>query len=121
LASPSLTGTAMGLLRVFGASRFPGLGGQEKGLGPVQMRVETQLGVMRTLAPLPALSGTPIVYDPIFLDPMGSGKPEFPGFEDGYDVDGQEPIEKHAVGMMMGISMRDKLKMLKELGKGAKL
>ncbi|KAF2665907.1 CoA-transferase family III [Microthyrium microscopicum] len=122
VVSQSLTGTAMGLLRVFGSARWPQLREQqETALAPLKMRVETKLGVMRTLAPLPVLSGTPIVYSPIFLEPMGSAKPMFPGYEDGYDVDGQEPLEKHAVGMMMGISMRNKLKKLQDMGKEAKL
>lgn len=117
IVSPSLTGTAMSILKYFKSGRYAELQ-QAKGevLPPEQLVVSTKMGVMKTLAPLPKLSKTPIKYDPIFLEPIGSGFPEYPGFEDGYNVEKLEPMKKERVGVMMGLAMRKRLKYLRDLG-----
>jgi hypothetical protein len=117
LVSPSLTGTAMSILKFFKSGRHAELeGGQSKALAPVQLEVATKMGVMRTLKPLPVLSRTPIKYDPIFLDPIGSGLPQYPGFEDEYRIGDVEVMKKEQVGVMTGLSMRNRLNALRKLG-----
>jgi hypothetical protein len=116
VVSPSLTGTAMSILKYFKSERYQELQhGQIKALSPEQVKIPTKMGFMKTLKPLPKLSRTPIKYEPIFLDPIGSGLPQFPGFEDEYNIDDLEPMKKEEVGIMVGRSMRDRLKKLKEL------
>jgi len=118
IVSPSLTGTAMSILKYFKAERYPELlqSAQDKALPPEQMKVATKMGLMHTLSPLPKLSLTPIKYDPIFLEPIGSGLPQYPGYEDDYDPNRLEPMLKEKVGAMMGRSMRERLKQLREMG-----
>jgi hypothetical protein len=71
---------------------------------------------MKTLRPLPVLSATPIEYEPIFLEPIGSGLPEYPGYEDGYKIEDVEVMKKEEVGVMIGLSMRNRLNALRKLG-----
>jgi hypothetical protein len=116
--SPSLTGTAMSILKYFKSERYPDLlSGTSRGNAPEQLRRQTAIGILKTLAPLPKLSLTPIKYDPIFLETMGSNLPQFPGYEDGYNVDGLIPMKKEDIGRKMGIAMLKRLKELKDLGK----
>jgi len=117
VVSPSLTGTAMSILKYFKSERFPDLAKcQGAGLAPEALVEETKLGVMTALAPLPKLSQTPLRYDPIFLEPMGSSLPQFPGYEDGYKVEQLVPMKKERVGLMMGLSMRNRLTELRAMG-----
>jgi hypothetical protein len=115
--SPSLTGTAMSILKYFKSERYPELlKGTTDASPPEQIRKQTTMGIMKTLAPLPKLSATPIKYDPIFLEPMGSSLPEFPGHEDGYDIDKLVPMKKEDIGRKMGMAMYLRLKELREMG-----
>jgi hypothetical protein len=117
LVSPSLTGTAMSILKFFKSERHGELqSGRNKALAPEQLKVSTKMGVMKTLKPLPILSRTPIKYEPIFLDPIGSGLPQYPGFEDEYNIDEVELMKKEEVGVMIGLSMRNRLNALRKLG-----
>jgi CoA-transferase family III len=115
---PSLTGTAMSILKYFKSERYGELRlAREHALPPEQLVISTKMGIMKTLTPLPKLSKTPIKYNPIFLDPIGSSIPEYPGYEDGYNVEELEPMKKENVGMMMGLSMRKRLNYLRKIGR----
>jgi hypothetical protein len=115
---PSLTGPAMSILKYFKSERYGELRlAREQALPSEQLVRSTKMGIMKILAPLPKLSKTPIKYDPIFLDPIGSGIPEYPGYEDGYNVEELEPMKKENVGMMIGLSMRKRLNYLREIGR----
>jgi hypothetical protein len=117
VVSPSLTGTAMSILKFFKSGRHAELArGQGRALAPEQLVVQTKMGVMKTLRPLPVLSATPIEYEPIFLEPIGSGLPEYPGYEDGYKIEDVEVMKKEEVGVMIGLSMRNRLNALRKLG-----
>lgn len=101
LVSPSLTGTAMGIMRRFRTKNTgKGKEGDEPGstaLPPEVLQGATPMGYLKTLAPLPKMSLTPIYYEEELLVPIGSSRPSFPGYDDGYDLNGVEPLEKKAV------------------------
>lgn len=64
---------------------------------PEVLEGATPLVYLKTLAPLPKMSLTPIHYEEGLLVPIGSSRPSFPGYDDGYDPHGVEPLEKKAV------------------------
>lgn len=106
LVSPSLTGTAMGIMRRFKAEDTgAGAEGDTRGssarattaLAPEVLEGPTPMGYLKTVAPLPKMSLTPIHYEEELLVPIGANKPSFPGYDDGYDVQRVEPLQKHAV------------------------
>lgn len=90
IVSPSLTGTAMSIVKHFKSSNFPTLK-QNKGIAmpPLSLQVQTGLGLLKTLAPLPIMSSTPAKYDPIVLVPLGSSLPVFASKEDHYNAEKQ--------------------------------
>ncbi|KAK5414659.1 hypothetical protein LTR06_004474 [Exophiala xenobiotica] len=124
LVSPSLTGTAMGILKYYKTSRFgaPADGnrsGEETlALPPETLEGQTSLGYLKTLAPLPKLSDTPIRYDFGLLQTMGSDRPIFPGFDDGYDAESIKPMLKEEVLHHIGLSANEKLESLSRSGEG---
>jgi hypothetical protein len=117
IVAPSLTGTAMSILKYFKSGRYEALKNSDTpALGPYEMEVLTGMGLLRTLAPLPKLSLTPIKYDPIVLVPIGSSVPAFPGQEDQYDVRRVEPKEKHQALADFSAPMAKKLTKLRGMG-----
>lgn len=87
ILSPSLAGTAMSIMKHFKSPSYPMLAqSSTPGMPPDQMEVQTGMGFLRTLKPLPILSLTPIAYDPVVLVSMGSSLPVFPGDEDSFDI-----------------------------------
>lgn len=117
IVAPSLTGTAMSILKYFKSSKHEELKSCDaEQLGPEQMEGMTGMGWLKTLRPLPVLSLTPIKYDPIFLVTMGSSKPVFPGYDDGYDINKLAPREKHAAVAEFGMPMLERLARLRKIG-----
>ncbi|TID15664.1 hypothetical protein E6O75_ATG07992 [Venturia nashicola] len=92
VVGPSLTGTAMSILKLFKTAVDCGFDGEA--LGPEVLEGATGMGYLRTLKPLPKMSLTPIGYE-FLLVPIGSSVPAFPGQEGEYDVSKQVPREKH--------------------------
>jgi hypothetical protein len=95
--SPSLTGTAMSIVKYFRTSRFPELAHIQGGkLPPQELTMTTGLGVLKTLQPLPVLTGTPLQYSKS-LSAMGSDLPLFPGGTMIYDTAAVQPSKKEDV------------------------
>ncbi|OAP63381.1 hypothetical protein AYL99_02608 [Fonsecaea erecta] len=119
LVSPSLCGTAMGILKYYKTARFGPPSDQDgvDALPPEKIRAQTSLGYFQTLAPLPKMSVTPIHYAFGLLHPMGSDPPAFPGHGDGYDVRKVTPMPKEVVLHQMGHPANQKLERLRTLGK----
>jgi hypothetical protein len=117
VVAPSLTGTAMSILKYFKSDKYQALKSCDaERLGPEQMEGMTCMGWLKTLRPLPVLSLTPIKYDPIFLVTMGSSVPVFPGYDDGYDVRKLVPREKHDAVADFGIPILERLSRLRKIG-----
>ena len=117
--SPSLCGTAMGMLKYYKTSRFgPPVdsGATSQALPPETLEGETSLGYLKTLAPLPKMSLTPIHYADGLLCVMGSSRPVFSGFDDGYDVKKLVPMLKEDVMHSIGEAGVKKLETLRVLG-----
>jgi CoA-transferase family III len=113
IVGPSLTGTAMSILKYFKALPEKNFVGEA--LGPEQLEGETGMGYLKTLAPLPKLSLTPIEYK-FLLVPIGSSVPAYPGEENGYDVLKQVPREKHQAVSDFAIPLMRRLVKLREIG-----
>ena len=95
ILSPSLTGTAMSIMKHFKASDFLQLQrGGVAALPPLQLQGQTALGLLTTLRSLPELSKTPLEYEYGLLSPMGSDLPIFPGSGEAYDVNRVQPNRK---------------------------
>lgn len=124
--SPSLCGTAMGTLKFFKTSRFSSTASSEvaaniqPALAPETLEEETPLGYLKTLAPLPKMSLTPLWYEGSLLQTMGSSKPIFPGFDDDYDVKKLPPAKKDNLLHMIGIDAAKRLERLRVLGRSAR-
>jgi CoA-transferase family III len=118
LVSPSLCGTAMGILKYYKTSRFGSPADQEgvEALPPEILEAQTSLGYFKILAPLPKMSETPIHYAFGPLHTMGSDPPVFPGYDDGYDVRKVMPMSKGDILHEMGGAVGQKLEWLKTLG-----
>ncbi|KAF2174289.1 hypothetical protein M409DRAFT_16552 [Zasmidium cellare ATCC 36951] len=88
LLSPSLTGTAMSIVKYYKTDNFPDLKhNRTEKLPPRELQGATALGFLKTLQPLPLLSKTPLEYGQLLLSPMGSDLPIFPGSRDSYKID----------------------------------
>ncbi|KAF2762065.1 CoA-transferase family III [Pseudovirgaria hyperparasitica] len=119
--SPSLCGTAMGILKYFKTSRFGAV--QDSGsraLPPEMLQGQTNLGYLKTLAPLPKMSLTPLAYELCILQTIGSSRPVFPGFDDGYDVLALDPMRKDEVAESFVKGSKDKIERLLHLGQQAR-
>lgn len=125
IVSPSLTGTAMGIMRRF-RNEHTGLGkeGDARGsstqastaLPPEILEGATPMGYLKTLAPLPKMSLTPIHYEEELLVPIGSSRPSFPGYDDGYDLHEVEPLEKKAVLGNIAVRSAQRIESMASLG-----
>jgi len=121
--SPSLTGTAMAIVKYFKSERFPELELCKASPNPpLPLELETGLGLLRTLNPLPELSLTPVKYDPVTLAAMGSSLPVFPGDEIGYlgdeigyNVGKAKPMRKEEVLAGMQKAIVKKMERLKQV------
>lgn len=118
LVSPSLCGTAMGILKYYKSDRFspPADSEDASALPPYTLEAQTPLGYLKTLAPLPQMSGTPIHYEFDLLHTMGSDPPVFPGHADGYDVRKVKPMAKEDIIHELSESVGAKLERLRTLG-----
>ncbi len=116
ILSPSLTGTAMSILRHFKTSDHLVLA-ESSGecLAPDQLEKQTALGYMKTLKPLPELDRTPIKYEPIFLNPMGSDLPVFPGTASSYDPRNTLPHSRQQL-ITQGMHFNERMSRLRLLG-----
>ncbi|KAF3407124.1 Acetyl-CoA:oxalate CoA-transferase [Talaromyces pinophilus] len=117
--SPSLCGTAMGILKFFKTSTIQiadSEAGVDSALPPKTLESETPLGYLRTLAPLPNMSVTPLHYEHGLLMAMGSARPVFPGFDDGYDVTKLTPWNKQEFIHHLRVAVTRKLENLRALG-----
>nr|POF26036.1 acetyl-coa:oxalate coa-transferase [Quercus suber] len=114
--SPSLTGTAMSIIKHFKTSDYPELQHHEAGiLPPHELKGHTGLGVLKTLQPLPLLSETPLSYPYGLLSVMGSDLPVFPGSATPYDVDKVEFSKKEQIFKSWVASVGKHTAELKEL------
>lgn len=114
--SPSLTGTAMSIMKYFKSSRFPKLTLLDaQALEPDELELQTSIGVLRTLKPLPTLSATPIKYDPVVLVPMGCSLPVFSGHENEYDTRSVDVMTKDKTLRSMQLGYMKRTTELKEI------
>lgn len=98
ILSPSLTGTAMSIVKYFKTSSYPELKQNKTDiLPPRKLTGMTGMGWMKTLQPLPILSGTPLEYSHLLLSTMGSDLPVFPGSDMSYDIDHADYMKKDEV------------------------
>jgi hypothetical protein len=116
IVGPSLTGTAMSIMKHFKAGNHASTG---ESLGPEELEGMTGMGLLRTLRPLPNLSLTPINYEHFLLVPIGSSVPAYPGEEEQYDVRKVVPLEKHAAVSAFAIPLFKKLAKLRKMGEEA--
>ena len=102
IISPSLCGTAMPILKHFKTSQSPALA-SSTGIAfpPDEWELETGIGLLKTLKPLPMLNQTPISYGKTVLEPMGSSLPLFPGYEGTFDVHAVSAMRKDEVMQSM--------------------
>ena len=119
LLSPSLTGTAMSILRHFKSSELhSSQGSQDAASPPDTLEGWTGYGYLKTLKPLPVMSKTPIKYDPVLLVSMGSSPPYFPGFpETAIDVTQTLPRSKEEFVSDVGMPFLQKLDHVARIGK----
>lgn len=95
ILSPSLTGTAMSIVKHFKSSDYPELGHlSAHKLPPKELEDRTGLGILKTLQPLPSLSKTPLEYSHVVLSAMGSDLPIYPGSDALYNVKEVQPSDK---------------------------
>lgn len=114
IVGPSLTATAMSILKYFKTPVDNDFDGEA--LGPEALEGWTGMGYLRTLKPLPKMSLTPIEYK-FLLVPIGSSVPAFPGEEEGYDVLKQVPREKHQAVSDFAGPLLKRLTKLREIGR----
>jgi hypothetical protein len=115
ILSPSLTGTAMSIVKHYRTLRIPHLkydGGQK--LPPRMLTMVTGMGVLKTLQPLPVLSATPLRYDHT-LSAMGSDLPLFPGSAMEYAIDEVHATKKEDIMHLFKTSTAKRLKQLKDI------
>lgn len=87
LLNPSLTGTAMSIVKYYKTADYPELLRHKTSkLPPRQIQGQTGMGLLKTLQPLPLLSETPLRYEGLLLSTMGSDLPVFPGSGEEYEV-----------------------------------
>jgi hypothetical protein len=116
IIGPSLTGTAMSILKHFKAT---GHKSTTEALGPEQLEGMTGMGFLKTLKPLPSLSLTPINYEHFLLVPIGSSVPAYPGEEETYDVKKVVPLEKHHAVSAFAVPLFHRLAKLRKMGQEA--
>lgn len=88
ILSPSLTGTAMSIVKHFKASNFPELSSHKTAkLPPKELSGQTGLGLLKTLQPLPEMNLTQLSYSDNLLSVMGSDPPVFPVSGAHYDIE----------------------------------
>lgn len=125
LVSPSLTGTAMGIMRRFKTDHLAvdkqddsrGVISQScAALPPEILEGATPLGYLKIPAPLPKMSLTPIHYEEELLVPIGSSRPVFPKSDDGYSFDHLEPLEMRQVMGNIAVRANRHLESLAMLG-----
>ncbi|KUL82854.1 hypothetical protein ZTR_09209 [Talaromyces verruculosus] len=118
--SPSLCGTAMSILKYFKSNSSSHVeGGESNGLsalGPETLEAETSLGYLKTLAPLPKMSVTPLRYEHELLVAMGSSRPVFPGYDDAYNVKELTPMTKEDIIYSFGVNVVRRIEKLRILG-----
>lgn len=114
LLSPSLTGTAMSIVKYYKTADYPSLLHHKTSkLPPRQIQGKTSMGLLKTLQPLPVLSKTPLGYGDLLLSTMGSDLPVFPGSGEEYDVENVKPNVKEDVvhGFVVAVTKKnDELK-----------
>lgn len=116
ILSPSLTGTAMSILKYFKTQ--PGVSSSSSSpLPPREMESPTPCGYLRALEPLPKMTVTSVKYDPIVLVPIGSSPPVFPGDEETWSPNDTTPRSKEKFFHNVGIPAMKKFKQLAELGR----
>jgi hypothetical protein len=87
ILSPSLTKTAMSIMKHFKSSRSSVLtSSTSPAIPPDDLEFQTGIGLLKTLNPLPVLSLTPIECNAMTLVPMGSSFPVFSSDEDKFDI-----------------------------------
>lgn len=117
ILSPSLTGTAMSIVKYFKTSNFPELQHNKASkLPPHELKAQTKVGLLKTLQPLPVLSKTPLCYRNLVLSPMGSDPPLFPGSRATYDVDKVKANRKDELLHWWNFSITEKMDNLRQIG-----
>ncbi|KAH8820265.1 CoA-transferase family III domain-containing protein [Xylogone sp. PMI_703] len=123
--SPSLCGTGMSLLKYFKTKdRFPSSEGttdidvnvDSTALPPETIEAMTPWGYLKTLAPLPKMSATPIRYKYGLLDGLGASRPVFHGYDDGYDVSTLTPMKRQTWALECGSGAIKRLEKLSKFG-----
>lgn len=85
--SPALIKTAMAIVKHFKSSETPSsTSSNAPPLLPDQIELQTGIGLLHTLKPLPVLDRTPISHGNTTLDPMGSSSPVFPSDKQSFDI-----------------------------------
>jgi hypothetical protein len=84
-------------------------------LPPLQMEGFTELGVLKTLQPLPTLSKTPLDYSYKLLSVMGSDLPLFPGSDTVYDVEKVQASKKEEITHSWGLATKKRVETLKHI------
>jgi len=117
ILSPSLTGTAMAIMKHFKARDFEPLKTSTADkLPPYSVTAETPCGLLHTLAPLPQMSVTPPRYEPIVLEPIGSSPPEFKGSDNRWNPANSVPTTKEESRVLLGKHLLTKLTSLRAEG-----
>lgn len=111
--SPSLPKTAMTIVKHFKSSQTTTSSGTSP-LPPDEIELQTGIGLLRTLKPLPVLNRTPISYGNTTLDPMGSSSPVFPGDEQSFDVHKVTVIPKEVMKSMQQAALK-KTRLLQDI------
>ncbi|KIW13782.1 hypothetical protein PV08_08973 [Exophiala spinifera] len=121
--SPSLCSTGMSIMKYFKTrDRFPAtetpaaVDANNTALGPETIEGDTPWGYLKTLAPLPKMSATPVRYEFGLLDGLGASKPVFPGFDDGYDTTKIEPNKRDQWFRENAMGAIDRLERLRRFG-----
>lgn len=112
--SPSLTKTAMTIVKHFKSSQTTTSSGTSP-LPPDEIELQTGIGLLRTLKPLPVLDRTPISYGNTTLDPMGSSPPVFLGDEQSFVVHKVTIIPKEKVMKSMQQATLKKTRLLQDI------
>lgn len=116
ILSPSLCKTAMTILKHFKTTQWPELASSTgTALPPDELELQTGVGLLKTLRPLPRLDQTPISYGTTVLGPMGSALPVFPGDERAFDVHGVSSMRKEDVVKSMQQSVDRRARTLRDV------
>lgn len=119
ILSPSLTGTAMSIVKHYKTSNYPELERhQTSKLPPEELRGQTGLGILKTLRPLPSLSITPLEYTHVLLSVMGSDLPVFPGSGTTYNTETVQANKKEELLRSWKSSTEKRVANLKHVAAG---